>query len=523
MRNILLRYIACALMCMVMTCLYGQENFDEQLVAITQMTKEQAIYQLEQYQLQHPQFAGVYYHLGKHSEELLATIHPILNYDYLSRVLYNARVYYGNCIHYAQNSSLKDEDFVGIPTQGKKIAYEDIVRYGRKKLEHVKAVKGRVDALYDSYYRMVERYGACRHMFSDFCESYPGEKQAHLRLQAADVEVLNRLVAEFDSLQLDIVAFEQALSAYPIEAYHPRFVYHDIRLYRLDGLTHSNFMDDTIPLWNYGGFAKQFLEKQYADYATYYQAIKQEYDQIGAAVSQWSKGGKTLIKTNKILTNYIQKMDYGSFMVNLTQIQQLCADMIDCHAQGVVADNVEQLLEEDVALALDVLYAHYQTKQAARDWLTVLESQLSDSELSKYKHVLGADTTMQAIMGLAEGRLQMADNVYGEIVKEFYDAIAETITPFEQYKDALTDVVIVADQLPKGNAEVVRVLPIREGYLVVYADGMCYVVDAQLEPIRQLDHKLYAPIRTAYKISGDGIALVSPTHVVFINNEGKVY
>ena len=523
MNKILLRYIVCTWMCLVPIGMCGQEQFDEQLAVIGQMTQEQALYQLEQYQLQYPQFAGVYYHLGKLSEELMGSIHPILNYDYLNRVLYNARVYYGNCIHYAQNSSLKDEDFVGIPTQGKKIAYEDIVRYGRKKLEHVKAVKGRVDALYNSYYRMVERYGACRHMFSDFCESYPGEKQAHLRLQAADVEVLNRLVAEFDSLQLDIVAFEQALSAYPIEAYHPRFIYHEIRLYRLDGLTHSNFMDDTIPLWNYGGFAKQFLEKQYADYATYYQAIKQEYDQIGAAVSQWSKGGKTLIKTNKILTNYIQKMDYSSFMVTLTQIQQLCADMIDCHAQGVVADNVEQVLEEDVALALDVLYAHYQTKQATRELLTVLESQLTDSELSKYKHVLGADTTMQAIMGLAEGRLQVADNVYGEIVKEFYDAIDETIAPFEQYKDALTDVVIVADQLPKGNAEVVRILPIREGYLVVYADGMCYVVDAQLEPIRQLDHKLYAPIRTAYKISGDGIALVSPTHVVFIDNEGKVY
>ena len=147
MRNILLRYIACALMCMVMTCLYGQENFDEQLVAITQMTKEQAIYQLEQYQLQHPQFAGVYYHLGKHSEELLATIHPILNYDYLSRVLYNARVYYGNCIHYAQNASLRDEDFVGIPTQGKKIAYEDIVRFVREKMNRVKQIKTQVDNL----------------------------------------------------------------------------------------------------------------------------------------------------------------------------------------------------------------------------------------------------------------------------------------------------------------------------------------------------------------------------------------
>ena len=162
MRNILLRYIACALMCMVMTCLYGQENFDEQLVAITQMTKEQAIYQLEQYQLAHPQFAGVYYHLGKHSEDLVATIHPILNYDYLIRVLYNVRVYYGNCIHYAQNSSLKDEDFVGIPTQGKKIAYEDIVRFAREKLNRVKQIKTQVDNLYNNYNRMVERYICAR-------------------------------------------------------------------------------------------------------------------------------------------------------------------------------------------------------------------------------------------------------------------------------------------------------------------------------------------------------------------------
>ena len=523
MRNILLRYIACALMCMVMTCLYGQENFDEQLVAITQMTKEQAIYQLEQYQLQHPQFAGVYYHLGKHSEELLATIHPILNYDYLSRVLYNARVYYGNCIHYAQNSSLKDEDFVGIPTQGKKIAYEDIVRFVREKMNRVKQIKTQVDNLYNNYNRMVERYSVCRRMFTEFCELYPSEKQAHLRLQQQDVALLNQLAMQFDSLQLDIKAFENSLQQYPIEGYHPTFIYNKIQLYRLDGLTQTNFMESAIPLWNYGEFAKQFLLKQSDEYDTYYQAIEHEYRCIDDAIHKVKNGKKQAIKTNKILTNYIQKMDYSSFMVTLTQIQQLCADMIDCHAQGVVADNIEQLLEEDVTLALDVLYAHYQTKQATRELLTVLESQLTDSELSKYKHVLGADTTMQAIMGLAEGRLQMADNVYGEIVKEFYDAIDETIAPFEQYKDALTDVVIVADQLPKGNAEVVRILPIREGYLVVYADGMCYVVDAQLEPIRQLDHKLYAPIRTAYKISGDGIALVSPTHVVFIDNEGKVY
>ena len=520
MRNILLRYIACALMCMVMTCLYGQENFDEQLVAITQMTKEQAIYQLEQYQLQHPQFAGVYYHLGKHSEELLATIHPILNYDYLSRVLYNARVYYGNCIHYAQNSSLKDEDFVGIPTQGKKIAYEDIVRYGRKKLEHVKAVKGRVDALYNSYYRMVERYGACRHMFSDFCESYPGEKQAHLRLQAADVEVLNRLVAEFDSLQLDIVAFEQALSAYPIEAYHPRFVYHDIRLYRLDGLTHSNFMDDTIPLWNYGEFAKQFLTKQSDGYDTYYQAIEHEYRCIDDAIHKVKNGKKQAIKTNKILTNYINKMDYASFMEPLTQIQQMCAELIQCHAQGLFLPN-DSIIQEDIELALNTLYEKYQKKKTTCGALEVLQSRVTDIELDKYKQVLGSDTTIQSILTMAQQRLEMADSMYSEISKQFYDAIDETLAPFEQYRDALTDMVIFAHQLPQEEADIVSILPIGEDYLLVYANGVFIVINPQLESIRRFECKQHLPIKAAYKISGDNIVLVSPSCVFFVDQQGK--
>ena len=166
----------------------------------------------------------------------MATIHPILNYDYLIRVLYNVRVYYGNCIHYAQNSSLKDEDFVGIPTQGKKIAYEDIMRFAREKLNRVKQTKTLVDNLYNNYNRMVERYSVCRRMFTEFCELYPSEKQAHLRLQQQDIALLNQLAMQFDSLQLDIKAFEHSLQQYPIEGYHPTFIYNKIQLYRLDGL-----------------------------------------------------------------------------------------------------------------------------------------------------------------------------------------------------------------------------------------------------------------------------------------------
>ena len=520
MRKISLRYIVCALMCMGIISVWGQEKFDEQLVAITQMTPDQAIYQLEQYQLAHPWFAGVYYHLGKKNEELMYNIHPILNYDYLGRVLYNARVYYGNCLHYAQNTSLKDEDFVGIPKRGNHIDYEDIARFTNKKMEHVKQIKTRVDNLYKNYYRMVERYNACRRMFTDFCEQYPGEKQAHLQLQAQDITLLYHLATQFDSLHVDIQAFKNALAEYPIEQYQPIFVYQDIRLYRLDGLTHTNFMASTIPLWNYGAFAKQFLKKQHEDYAAYYQTIQQEYEQIGNAVEAVKKGEKLPIKTNKILTNYINKMDYASFMVPLTQIQQICADMIHCHANELLAENDSTLVVEDIELALNTLYEHDQNRVAARQQLSVLGVRLTEKELSKYQQILRADTTKEAILALAEERLHVADSIYEKIAEDFYLTINKTITPFEKYRDALNDIIIFAHQLPQGEAEIVNMLPLSEGYLVVYADGLFYVVNSQLEVIRQFEHKQHVPIKAVYKIAGDKIAVISPTYTFFIDNQG---
>lgn len=520
MNKILLRYIVCTWMCLVPIGMCGQEQFDEQLAAIGQMTQEQALYQLEQYQLQYPQFAGVYYHLGKHSEELLATIHPILNYDYLSRVLYNARVYYGNCIHYAQNSSLKDEDFVGIPTQGKKIAYEDIVRFAREKMNRVKQIKTQVDNLYNNYNRMVERYSVCRRMFTEFCELYPSEKQAHLRLQQQDVALLNQLAMQFDSLRLDIKAFENSLQQYPIEGYHPTFIYNKIQLYRLDGLTQTNFMESAIPLWNYGEFAKQFLTKQSDEYDTYYQAIEHEYRCIDDAIHKVKNGKKQAIKTNKILTNYINKMDYASFMEPLTQIQQMCAELIQCHAQGLFLPN-DSIIQEDIELALNTLYEKYQKKKTTCGALEVLQSRVTDIELDKYKQVLGSDTTIQSILTMAQQRLEMADSMYSEISKQFYDAIDETLAPFEQYRDALTDMVIFAHQLPQEEADIVSILPIGEDYLLVYANGVFIVINPQLESIRRFECKQHLPIKAAYKISGDNIVLVSSSCVFFVDQQGK--
>lgn len=515
MRTRAIRYALCALMCLVLMPLWGQEKFSEQLSAVSEMTPYQAIYHLEQYQKKFPWFAGVYYHLGMANEKQIPAIHPILDYDLIRRMLYNARVCYGNCKHYAQDASLKNEDFAGLPTKRKRVEYEDVARFANKKLQQVKNTQMQVDHLYNSYYRMVKRYGECRQMFTQFCETYPGEKQAHLRLQAQDIDLLNRLAQQFDSLKIDITTFESALANYPIDNYTPTFSYSDIQLYRLDGLTQTNFMEPHITLWNYGDFAKQFLQQQEHEYGDYYQAIQREFMQIEQAARNATNGEFHPIKTNKILTNYINKMDYESFMVPLASIQQMCADMICCHAQGLFA-GADTVDTESIEFALNTLFYKYQRMDTCQTVFSLLQERLSCSELDKYKTILGKDTTIQAVLSLANDRMNLADTVYGAISQHFYAMIKETLTAFEQYTDPLTEQVIYAHQLPQREADIVAVLPMANDYLVVYADGYLATVNTQLELIHHTEYAQYAPIQAAYKIPGNVIALVSPSRINYI-------
>lgn len=522
MRYMSFRSVACTLLCMIMISLHGQEKFEEQLSAISHMTPYQAVYQLEQYQAAHPKFAGVYYHLGKANEEMIGTIHPIMDYELLKRTIYNAKLYYGNCMHYAQNSSLKNEYFVGIPMKGKRIEYEDIIPFVRKKLDENKKTETLVDNLYMAYFAMVQRYGKCRHLFTQFCEQYPSEKQAHLRLEAQDITLLETLKEQFDSLKLDISAFEHALEVYPIEGYNLNIVYNSIRLYRLDGLSHTPFLISPIYLWDYGTYAEQFLAKQNSEFAQYYQAIEKEYQQINEAIHQIRKGNKQTIKCNPILTNYINKMDYESFMFPLTQIQQQCADMIDCYAKGLFDQN--DSIPEQIETALGTLYSKHIKRKEGQAFLTLLNKRLTASELDKYEGVLSASagSTVEDIERFAQGRLQLTDSMYNELCKHFYETIEGRIQPFEKFVDELTDQVITAEQLNVEHDTIVTILPMGGEYLVVYASGRLVVMDANLMITKAFEHSQHTPIKAAYKINGDNYAIVSPSYVFFIDNQGNI-
>ena len=103
---------------------------------------------------------------------------------------------------------------------------------------------------------------------------------------------------------------------------------------------------------------------------------------------------------------------------------------------------------------LFIVYCLYEVVQPR----TILGRFYSVSDLKCY--ILGTDNTVLQIEALAQNRLQVADSIYTEISKLFYNTIEPKITPFEKYTDEILTPIAIAGRVlafPYENREGFRI------------------------------------------------------------------
>lgn len=280
----------CALFCLPMQ---AQEKYSVVLAQSKQLSPYEAIYLLMDYQQWKPEMPGVYYELGNLTYDLLPTRDPLHHYSELSTLLYRSRLFYGNCLHFAMDQKLPGWQFEPIARGEKRIEYEQLNRYIRPRLEEVERQKIACDSIHHSFVRMTERYNRCHTLFADFLSRYTREKTAHLNLLAEEQQTLLALKQAADSLETDIQQYQGALTLQPIPGYEPTFRKETIVLYRLDGLTYTDFLQNDIVIWDYSRWVTAFLREQHEVYDVLYTDIQRELKQLRTQVAQY-EAGKTI-------------------------------------------------------------------------------------------------------------------------------------------------------------------------------------------------------------------------------------
>lgn len=292
--------------------LTAQEKYNVILERAGQMTPYEAIYMLMDYQQDKPEHANVYYQLGNRCYDLQNGRDALHSYRELNELLYRSKLFYGNCLHFAKDQKLPGWQYAEIANGEKKIDYAALEAFIRPRLSEVARRQTACDSIHRSLYRLVEQYNSCQALYSRFLTQYTREKTAHLELTATQRTELEQLARESSALRELIDAYQGALSLDPINGYNPSFHWQTIELYRLDGLTSSDFMKNDIALWDYSSWVSGFLREQKDVYERLYRDVDSEYEKLTLEVKRYRVGARVKDKTDEAIVGRCNRLELTS-------------------------------------------------------------------------------------------------------------------------------------------------------------------------------------------------------------------
>ncbi len=316
------RYFFLSVFCFACLCVMTQEKYSVVLEQSKQRSPYEAIYLLMDYQHWKPELPAVYYEIGNYCYDLLPTRNALHNYEELMTLLYQSRLFYGNCLHFAKDQKLPGWQYKEIAGDAKRIEYIQLEQYIRPRLAEIKRQQTACDSIHNSFVRMAERYNNCQSLFANFLTRYTREKTAHLQLKPEERTMLVRLQQTADSLEQDIETYQQALALQAIEGYTPTFRKEEIVLYRLDGLTHTDFLQNDIALWDYSQWVSKFLDEQENVYERLYSDLAKEKIQLEKQTARYLSGQSISGKTDGSLMGRCARLGLHTPMTDSIQSMQ---------------------------------------------------------------------------------------------------------------------------------------------------------------------------------------------------------
>ena len=114
------------MICLSFSSAIFADEYDDLMLSVSDKQPYEASFLLKQYQEKNPSFGNVYYQMGKIFNEMIPSVHPLYDFSEISLYMYNARLYFGNCLYYATADEMKKyaQYYSDVETNGKPLTYE---------------------------------------------------------------------------------------------------------------------------------------------------------------------------------------------------------------------------------------------------------------------------------------------------------------------------------------------------------------------------------------------------------------
>lgn len=374
------------LLCLLVSLPAIGQKLNDVLHQADELAPYMAMYYLREMQQLFIDEPKIYAKLGQLADQISATKDPLTDYKERKWLLYSTRLYYGNCLHFATDKS----QYAALP----------------QRIKTIKQQEQETDSIYMRFNRLVNNYNACIALFTRIMNQHTQEKMAHLLFTANDSLLL-------DSLRTLSATIPQHIDAYQ-EVQNSRtahFTWLPIDLYRLDGLTYSNFLDTDIALWDYHSWTQQFATTHRDIYEQLYRDM--QTDNI----------------SNRLL-NQLQQIDYGSAIYDWFVVRQQAQTMQRAWQHITTMDSIDS--NETLMHLLIQAHDQQQHIRQAHHALQLHRHKMDDSTFMRYlpffrsMHI----ASPEQVTTLAQADYEQAD----QLQKQFNAQLLRLGTAYMQRK-----------------------------------------------------------------------------------------
>lgn len=251
---------------MVLICFkvsYSQDiKYDDLIEESKQLSAKQRYNRFFEYQKQDPHFSNTYIQLGDACEKIFLELDPLRDLQLINHWANNAILYYGLYPVYLKSNEVRRnrEYYTNLPikTDGSKIENEDVLAYVESRLNFCRNYKDSLVLIFKALEISKDHYNTSVKIFNDLNNQYDNLNQALLKTDSYFLDILDSLDKEYSRAVGEFENYQKMIKTFPIGNYKQEFKLIPIQTFRLDGLTNSNFLNNSFHIWDYGKWVSDF-------------------------------------------------------------------------------------------------------------------------------------------------------------------------------------------------------------------------------------------------------------------------
>jgi hypothetical protein len=392
--NLIIKFLIAFVLLLQLQFIYSQRNlkYKDVYKAITEKEKEEVYSLLLVYQKQDPFFANTYFQLGLIAQHWSKDYDALTNLKDVEFFIYNTGLYFGlaNAKIDAKEIRKNDKYYLNVDRfkNLEKLEVEEVKTFIDEQIAANNEYKKNVYIVTNLFNSSIRHYNRCINIFIDINRKNNKIKDIYMTAGQEFAKQLNELENSFDSTIYYLQNYQTAIKNYPIKEYNQKYKLLPIETYRLHGLTGSDFLQDEIPIWNYGAWVKDVKKVINSD-------INQIRKDISTADDLLNKNTNFLLETDEFKEDFglkgmdarlkykIGKFDHKSILLHLFNYKESKLDFLTQTKKPI--NNPNDTLNNYLVTQKARFYENLINKKLACDSLNKnIVSNINAYDLNKY-------------------------------------------------------------------------------------------------------------------------------------------